>query len=198
MIYKNQILILPQEFNIPSVIAVRRAGPNIFIADKNEYSILDTKAVTLLPFRPISLDPIMKVLPQVSVAGRNEYFCVTYHVPSSIETFIDSAGDPCRAPITGWVGDPESVCIDDNPLISPMPDHHVQLYNITTQNLSQTIKFSSSMPIPPTLALSRPGFSAPINQQKQTLQRLPVTLPPTSVPKLPSPVTRRDPTEPSG
>ena len=198
MTYKNQLLILPQEINISSVIAVKRAGSNICIADTDQYSILDTKATNVLPFYPISLDPVMKVLPQMSVAGRDEYFCVTYNVPSSIGTFIDSAGDPCRSPITEWIGHPESVCIDDDLLISSMPNRQVQVYNINTQNLSQIIKFPSSMDAPPTLALSRPGFSAPINPRKRTLQRLPITVPLTSVPKLPSLVTRRDSTEPSG
>jgi hypothetical protein len=132
------------------------------------------------------------------VAGRDEYFCVTYNAPSSIGTFINSAGDPCRSPMTEWVGHPESVCIDDDLVISSMPNCQVQVYNINTQDLSQTIKLPSSVAVPPTLALSRPGFSAPINQRKQTLQWLSITIPPTSAPKPPSPLTRKDPTEPSG
>lgn len=189
---------LPQEIDISSVIAVKRAGANICIADPDQYSIIDMKASTVLPFNLISLDPIMKVLPQMAVAGRDEYCCVTYNAPSSIGTFVNSAGDPCRPPMTKWVGHPESVCVDHDLLISSMPNCQIQVYNINTQDISQTIEFPSSVAVPPTLALSRSGFSAPINQRKQTLQRLPINVPPTNVPNPPSPVTRKDPTEPSG
>jgi hypothetical protein len=188
----------PQEINLPSTIAVKRAGPNICIADPDQYSIIDTKAATALPFHPISLDPVTKVLPQMSVASRDEYFCVTYNTPSSIGIFINGAGEPCRPPVTEWIGHPESVCIDEDLLISSMPNGRVQVYNINTQDLCQTIELPSSVTVPPTLALSRPGFSAPINQRKQTLQRLSITVPPMRDPKPPSPVTRKDATEPSG
>lgn len=176
---------------------MKRAGSNICIADTDQYSIIDTKATTVLPFYPISLDSEMKVLPQMYVAGRDEYFCVTYNAPSSIGTFINSSGDPCRSPMTGWVGHPESVCIDEELLISSMPNCQVQVYNINTQELSQTIKLPSSVAVPPNLALSRPGFSAPINQRKRTLQRLSITIPPTSAP-VPPPLALKDPTESSG
>ena len=177
---------------------MKRAGSNICIADTEKYSIIDTKAPTILPFHPISLDTVRKVLPQMYVAGRDEYFCVTYNDPSSIGTFINSAGDPCRPPMTEWIGHPESVCIDDDLLISSMPNCQVQVYNINTQELSQTIKLPPSLTVPPTVALSRPGFSAPINQRKQTLQMLSITIPSEGVPNPPSPPTRKDPTEPSG
>ena len=177
---------------------MKRAGSNICTADTDQYSIIDTKAPTSLPFQLISLDSEKKVLPQIYVAGRDEYFCVTYNAPSSIGTFINSSGDPCRSPMTGWVGHPESVCIDEDLLISSMPDCQVQVYNINTQDLSQSIKLPSSVTAPPNLALSRPGFFAPINQRKQTLQRLSITIPSTSAPKPSSPLTRKNATEPSG
>jgi hypothetical protein len=178
-------------------MSVKRAGSNICIADTDQYSIIDTNASTVLPFHPISLDSITKVLPQMYVVGRDEYFCVTYNAPSSIGTFINSSGDPCRSPMTEWVGHPESVCIDEEFLISSMPNCQVQVNNINTQVLSQTIKLPSSLAVPPNLVISRPGFSAPINQRKQTLQRLSITIPPTSAPN-PPPLTRKDPTERNG
>ena len=121
-----------------------------------------------------------------------------YHVPSSIGAFINTAGYPCRSPITRWVGHPE---IGVHRL---WPPHIIYARSPSPSVQYQHPKSVSDYQVPvlcactPALALSRPGFSAPINQWKQTLQRLPVTFPPTSVPKLPSPVTRRDPTEPSG
>lgn len=198
MTYKNQLLMLLQEINISSVIAVKRAGSNICIADTEQYSIINMAASTVLPLYPISLDKVTKVLPQTSIAGRDEYFCVTYNAPSSIGSFANSAGDPTRPPIASWVGHPESVCVDDDLLISSMPDREVQVYNINTQDLSQTIKFPSSVAVPPTLSLSRSGFSVPINQRKQTLQQLSLTAPPRNAPKSCSPVIRNDPAEPSG
>ena len=176
---------------------MKRTGSNICIADTETYSIIDTKASTVLPFYPISLDSEKKVLPQIYVAGKDEYVCVTYNDPSSIGTFVNSSGDPCRSPMTGWVGHPESVCIDEGLLISSMPDCQVQVYKINALEISQTIKLPSSVTVPPNLVLSRPGFSAPINQRKQTLQRLSITIPPTCAPN-PPPLTHKDPTEPSG
>jgi vacuolar protein sorting-associated protein 3 len=176
---------------------VKRAGSNICIADTDQYSIIDTKAATILPFHPISVDPVLKVLPQMSVASRDEYFCVTYNTPSSIGVFINNAGDPSRPPFIKWDGHPESVCIDDDLLVSSMPNRQVQVYNIASGDLSQTIKLPSSVTVPPILALSQVGFSAPVNQRKQTLQRLSITVPPTNTPKPPSPVARKDPDEPS-
>lgn len=179
-------------------MAVKRAGSNICIANTEQYSIIDTKASTVLPVHPISVDSVTKVLPQIFVAGRDEYFCVTYNAPSSIGTFINSSGDPCRSPMTEWVGHPESVCIDEDLLISSMPNCQVQVHNISTQDLSQTIKLSSSATVPPNLALSRPGFSVPINQRKQTLQKLSIAVPSTNARKPSSPLTRKGATEPSG
>lgn len=179
-------------------MAVKRAGSNICIADTEQYSIIDMTASTVLPVHPISVDSVTKVLPQIFVAGRDEYFCVTYNAPSSIGTFINSAGDPSRSPMTEWVGHPESVCIDEDLLISSMPNCQVQVHNISTQDLSQTIKLSSSATVPPNLALSRPGFSVPINQRKQTLQKLSIAVPSTTARKPSSPLTRKGATEPSG
>lgn len=197
MTYKSQLLTLLQEINISSVIAVKRAGSNICIADTDQYSIINTVTPTALPLYPISLDHLTKVLPQMYVAGRDEYFCVSYNVPSSIGTFVNSAGDASRPPMAGWVGHPESVCIDDDLLISSMPDFQVQVHNTNTQDLTQTIKLPSSGTVPPSLSLSRSGFSVPINQRKQTLQPLSITTPPRNVPKTCAPVVRKDATETS-
>lgn len=101
--------------------------------------------------------------------------------------------------MTSWDGHPESVCIDDDLVVSLSTDKTVRVHNLNTEALAQTIPLPHSMLEPSTLAISRPGFFAPVNQRRQTLHRKSITIPSSSAPLAhpPAPISK-DPSEPTG
>ncbi|KAH8073389.1 CNH domain-containing protein [Cristinia sonorae] len=173
------------EIPFPGAICAKRAGLHLCVADKEMYHIVDLNAVSTFPLLPIvQSNDAKQVKPSITVINENEFLLLSWTGQATMGVFITGDGDPVRGTLE-WNDYPESITLDYPFVTAVLPNQTVEIHNIETQVLVQTIPapshpISSTADAVPTermkLTWSAGGFMVPSSQLASKLKKVPVGL----------------------
>ena len=185
----------------PAGIAAKRAGHYLCVADKELYNMIDLNTASSFQLLPISQAGDGKVVrPSITVINENEFLLLSWTGQATMGVFLTGDGNPVRGTLE-WAEYPESIS-ERNRLIAPhqcihdfaaldypfvtaiLPSQTVEIHNIETQSLVQSIP---APPSSPTLASPIPtdrkrvvwcggGFMVPSDQRAGKLKMVSVPL----------------------
>ncbi|KAI8905923.1 hypothetical protein EDD86DRAFT_193341 [Gorgonomyces haynaldii] len=105
-------------------------------ADNSLYRIYDFKSATDLALFPYDKDAME---PCLTVISEQEYLLVTASAQGiGLGVFISSKGDPVRGTLQ-WPSVPQFLCFQFPYVVALLKNHSIQIHNIQTQSLVQTL-----------------------------------------------------------
>ncbi|TCD64637.1 hypothetical protein EIP91_003839 [Steccherinum ochraceum] len=133
-------------------VIAKRAGHHVCIADKGMYHMIDLNAASSFPMLPVSQaedDKIVK--PLITVIKENEFLLLSWTGQATMGVFITGDGDPVRGTLE-WAAYPESITLDYPYITAMLPSRDIEIHNIETQALVQSIPAPPQPPSSPTAA----------------------------------------------
>jgi hypothetical protein len=125
-----------------SCIVMSQHGKNICVADLNMYSLISTTKQTITPMFPFDSSIMSPIVYAISTM---EFLLVTASAQGfGIGVFISASGDPIRGTLQ-WPVVPISVAYQSPYIISLLKNATIQIHNIETQTLVQTITLATSV-----------------------------------------------------
>ncbi|THH31063.1 hypothetical protein EUX98_g3126 [Antrodiella citrinella] len=165
-------------------LVAKRSGHFLCIADKELYHMVDLTGASTFPMVPISQAGDGKLMkPSITVISETEFLILSWTGQATIGIFITVEGDPVRGTLE-WPTYPESITLDYPFIIAVLPNQTVDIHNIETQSLIQSILAPSSSPTSsPPITSDRKrviwtagGFLVPSSQGSSNLKMVPVPL----------------------
>lgn len=186
--------IFEKDIPLPSRIQLaKRSGQYLCVADHENYNMIDISTASLFPILPISqalpettspeARPAAAVKPFVVVVADSEFLILSWTGASTLGLFITGEGDPVRGTLQ-WSSHPISVAFDNPHVTTLLADGTIEVHNIETQALVQTVPPPSAVPTPTIpvpsdrkALLSCPaGFLVPSSERQSKLRLTPVKL----------------------
>ncbi|EKM50146.1 uncharacterized protein PHACADRAFT_178770 [Phanerochaete carnosa HHB-10118-sp] len=182
----------------------KRSGPYMCIADPENYNMINLETASLIPLLPISQAPSENpdaeaprapvVKPFILVITESEFLILSWTGTTTLGLFITGEGEPVRGTLE-WSSHPVSVAFDDPHITTLLSDGTVEIHNIETQALVQTVPPSSSaltpaVPIPTdrtALLACSADFVVPSTERQTKLRPTPVKLRPPEARPEPAP-----------
>ncbi|KAJ3368766.1 transforming growth factor, beta receptor associated protein 1 [Kappamyces sp. JEL0680] len=132
---------LDEKLTLGKSVALQDSVVHICFADSKSYNLLSIKRDKIIPLFPYDSESLAPIIYSI---GKGEFLLVTGSAQGfGIGVFVSSLGEPIRGTLQ-WPALPLAVIFHDPYVVAMLPNSTVQIHNIETQTLVQSIIIPSA------------------------------------------------------